>query len=326
MKQIPNPIRELPEAIRLRREFDAEKLRADLARITADSWGAQRTLADKGQTVTATPENWKVIPLRAPGGRVERTDPGGPGTDDYGPTPLAEQTPYLTEVLDSLPCPKRSARLMSLAPGVRVPEHVDTPTGLDYGFVRLHVPIVTNDGAVLTVGGVDHQWQPGTLWYGDFSRPHSLVNTGTEARVHLVIDCQVTPELLALYPEPFHREIPRSAVAFTRPEIVLHPREMADFHCRTTVPPWFLQLDSPAAETGEPDSPAQVTEKNGRLLLEIDGESPVGLIYVGGAEFVLQGWTEERGLALHLFGDTPEVTFYTRRGRRRRQVTRPAQV
>jgi hypothetical protein len=324
MNHTSDPIKELPSAVRLRREFDVEKLRADLARITGDSWGTQRTLADKGQEITATPSDWKCLPLRAPGGRAERTDPGGPGTDDFAPTPLVEHTPYLAEVLDSLPCPQRSVRLMSAAPGVRVPTHVDTPTGLDYGFLRLHVPIVTNDGAVLTIDGVDHRWQPGTFWYGDFSRPHSVSNTGDETRVHLVVDCQVTPELLTLFPESFAEAVPRSAVAFARPRVPLQQFELADFQCFTDVPPWFLRLDSPAEETGEDDLSGRVVEKDGRLVLEIAGESPIGLSCVGGSEFLLQGWTEERGVTLDLFGDTPQVTYFTRRGRVRKTVTRPA--
>jgi hypothetical protein len=46
----------------------------------------------------------------------------------------------------SLPAPLRCARLGLPAPGVEVPEHRDTPTGLLCGFVRLHVPISADPG------------------------------------------------------------------------------------------------------------------------------------------------------------------------------------
>lgn len=324
MSQIFDVIAELPEAAQLRPRFDADRLQADLDQLDNRTWGAQRTLVD-GDNLTAPAEiDWRCLTLRSPGGNLDRTDPGGPGTEEFANTPWIERTPYMAQVLAAIPSELRSARLMSLAPGVRVPEHRDTPTGLPYGFVRLHVPVNTNPEAILLIDGVEHRWQPGTLWYGDFSRLHSVINSGDHPRIHLVIDCVVTPELLALFPDHFLDRVPRSEVAFSQAEVVLQPFELSDFHCRLAVPPSFLRLDESVSEHDEQDRQARVTEKDGSLVLEIDEGPAIGLVHVGGGEFRLQGWIEERGLRLDLFGGTPRVVFHTRCGRRRRHVTRTA--
>ncbi len=319
-----DPIADLPEAAKLRLTFDPEQLQADVDRLGARTWGTQRSLVDGDGLTPSAQTDWRCLALRAPGGDPDRTDPGGPGVEGFADTPWAAHAPYLTEVLAALPAELRSARLMSLAPGVTVPEHRDTPTGLPYGFVRVHVPIRTNPGAVLTIDGVEHRWQPGTLWYGDFSRPHSVSNTGDRARIHLVVDCLVSPELLALFPEAFRRRVPVSEVAYSRPEVPLHAFELADFRCEVPVPPFALRLDDQAGESTEPDLPARVIDDAGTLVLQVADGPGIALVHVGGGEFRFQGWTEERGVRLDLFGDSPRAVFFTRCGRRRRHVTRKA--
>ncbi|MBZ3904626.1 MULTISPECIES: aspartyl/asparaginyl beta-hydroxylase domain-containing protein [Streptomyces] len=324
MTRTRDGIDDLPEAAVLRRSFDPEPLRRDLDILDERAWGAQRTVVDGGELTDEAEIDWRCLPLRSPAGDPARTDPGGPGTDGFADTPLLARAPHLAEVLDSLPTPLRCARLMSLAPGVEVPEHRDTPTGLLYGFVRLHVPIRTNPGAVLRIDGKEHRWRPGSLWYGDFGRPHSVVNTGDRARVHLVVDCAVTPALLDLFPEDFQRRVPLSDVAFARPEVPLRTFELTDFQCALTLPPSFLRLDEPVAEHAEPDLDARIVAEDGRLVLDLADGPRFGLVHVGGGEFLLQGWIEERGLYLGLAGDHPRVVLFSRRGRHRQSVERPA--
>jgi Aspartyl/Asparaginyl beta-hydroxylase len=95
---------------------------------------------------------------------------------------------------------------MALGPGARSPFHSDTKCGLPWDTVRLHVPIVTTPGAVLQISSDSADpadveticWQPGELWYADFTRPHLVRNTDEVTRIHLVIDAQVTEPLLDL--------------------------------------------------------------------------------------------------------------------------------
>lgn len=324
MRASLDSIADLPEAARLRLSFDPDKLQRDVDQLSERTWGAQRSVVDGGELTPSTEIDWRCLALRSPGGDPDRTDPGGPGIEGFADTPWIRHAPYLAEVLTSLPAELRSVRLMSLAPGVRVPEHRDTPTGLPYGFIRVHVPVRTNPGAVLSIDKVEHRWQPGTLWYGDFSRLHSVINTGDQVRIHLVIDCSISPGLLSLFPEHFQSRVPMSEVAYNRPEVPLQAFELAHFRCEVPVPPCVLRLDDQAGESAEPDLPAQVIDHEGTLVLKVSGGPSIALVHVGGGDFRFQGWIEERGLHLDLFGDSPRAVFYTRRGRRRQQITRTA--
>ncbi|MEU1474790.1 aspartyl/asparaginyl beta-hydroxylase domain-containing protein [Streptomyces sp. NPDC005760] len=324
MRTSLDSIADLPEAARLRLSFDPDKLQRDVDQLSERTRGAQRSVVGGGDLTPFTKIGWRFLALRSLGGDPDRTDAGGPGIEGFADTPWIRHTPYLAEVLASLPTELRSARLTSLAPGVTVPEHRDTPTGLPYGLIRVHVPIRTNLGAVLSIDEVEHRWQPGTLWYGDFSRLHSVTNTGDQARIHLVIDCSVSPELLSLFPEQFQSRVPMSEVAYSRPEIPLQAFELADFRCEVPVPPCMLRLDDQAVESAEPDLLAQVIEHEGTLVLKVSGGPSIALVHVGGGDFRFQGWTEERGVHLDFFGDSPRAVFYTRCGRRRQQITRTA--
>ncbi|MEW2619448.1 hypothetical protein [Streptomyces sp. NPDC048106] len=71
------------------------------------------------------------------------------------------------------------------------------------------------------VDGFASDWRratgaPGRLWYADFDRPHYAQNLGTERRIHLVVDCMPTPELVALFPEEFKNRLPWSEVLSAR--------------------------------------------------------------------------------------------------------------
>ncbi|MEK8143106.1 aspartyl/asparaginyl beta-hydroxylase domain-containing protein [Streptomyces sp. M10(2022)] len=69
----------------------------------------------------------------------------------------------------------------------------------------------------MVLDGVEQRWQPGTLWYADFERPHSLRNAGDRTRIHLVADCATNDKLLALFPDSFRADLPTSDIAYYRP-------------------------------------------------------------------------------------------------------------
>ena len=106
----------------------------------------------------------------------------------------------MPEVLESLAAPKRSVRVLSLAPGARVFEHHDPDSSIDRETARLHVPIVTHPDVDFVIGGRRVQMNAGELWYGDFSFPHKLCNRSRIERVHLVIDVEVSDAIRALFP------------------------------------------------------------------------------------------------------------------------------
>jgi quercetin dioxygenase-like cupin family protein len=250
------------------------------------------------------------------GGSPDRTDPGGPGLDEFGDTPWLAQAEYTRHVLASIPAPVRSARLMLLEPGTRVPEHDEPLYGLQFGGVRLHVPVITNPEAMVVVGGEAHHWEPGSVWYGDFSRPHSVRNNGQTPRVHLVVDCHVTLKLLSLFPDSFRSLVPWSDVVLSRPPIPLQRFEGRHFCRDFRVPAWFSEW--PGAGDLNRWEAGRIGDDDG-LVLSIGGRPRFRLTHLGNDEFRLAGWTEER--TLHIDSDNPEptVTFRRRVGRRVRE-------
>jgi hypothetical protein len=79
---------------------------------------------------------------------------------------------------------------MQLAPGASLEEHVDLVNQrVDFQLARFHVPIVTSPGSAMIVDGKQVDMMPGECWYLDVALPHSAANHGTEARIHLVVDC-----------------------------------------------------------------------------------------------------------------------------------------
>jgi hypothetical protein len=63
--------------------------------------------------------------------------------------------------------------------------------------VRIHMPIVTNPGAFLLAEGRAKHLEVGEAWTFDNQSTHAVVNGG-ETRVHLIIDVNPNPKLIAL--------------------------------------------------------------------------------------------------------------------------------
>ena len=68
----------------------------------------------------------------------------------------------------------------------------------DFGFSlmhchRVHIPLVTNPEVKFTVGERTIHMQEGELWEINNSYVHKVVNGGTEARVHMILDWAEPP-------------------------------------------------------------------------------------------------------------------------------------
>lgn len=316
--------------VRLSPEYDVAKLQEALLVLGGQRYFPQRTYSEGKITETLT-DGWRILPLRSPGGDPNRTDPGGPGLVDYADTPSLAEVPYLASIMAGLNTQLRAVRLMSLEAGATVEEHRDYPYGLPVGWVRLHAPIVTNDGAVLVVGGVENRWRPGGLYYADFGLPHSVRNTGDTARVHLVLDCFVTAGLLAQFPADFRAGLDEAETMLVRPaRPIEHPR-LQGFTGPIPVPAAFVATYEQAPTIAEfEDSAAADTkghlriDEEGRLVLAIDDGLESALVHIGGDEFRFLCWTEERTLAFEQRDGRTELVFRYRHGSRRAEIRRSA--
>jgi len=70
-----------------------------------------------------------------------------------------------------------------------VKPHIDR--WIDRKCHRVHVPLVTNEKAIVTVGGVDYHMGIGWSWDFDLFTKHSVRNDLDEDRIHLLIDVTI---------------------------------------------------------------------------------------------------------------------------------------
>lgn len=177
---------------RLPLSFDAVGLAADLHIAESESWIRHFVTQDYSG-------DWTALPLRSVAGSMQDIHAHPCPVEAYKATPLLLRCPYFQRVLEAFNCPMTSARLMRLGPGSEIKQHRDHGSGYEFGDLRLHIPILTSPEVAFYLDEQQVRMLPGECWYLNFSLPHRVINTGTTARVHLVIDCQLNPWLDAMF-------------------------------------------------------------------------------------------------------------------------------
>lgn len=203
----------VPPFIKLNIEFDVHRLQEDLKRAE-QRYHAQEVIGPY------TDGSWSGIALRSNNGSasdIEAFNQGG--SKD---TEVLDDCPYFKEVLGQLGFSSGVVRLLFLPAGKVIGSHRDKNSWVN-GYVRLHLPIVTHKDVTMIIDGQKQFMAAGELWFGDFSKLHSVENNSDITRVHMVIDSYVNEGLLALLPE--------DAVAAIRAEedIMLIPDEIQGF-------------------------------------------------------------------------------------------------
>jgi hypothetical protein len=164
-------------------EFDMEKLQEEIGLFGEDEW--------TDHFVKRNYEgSWQAIPLRAPAGATHPIQQifSNPACNEFCATDFLRRAPYMQQVLDRFQCALLSVRLMKLAAGSRIKEHVDPDLALEQGYARLHIPVTTNAQMEFLLNGEAVHMAPGECWYLRLSDPHSLHNRGSSDRVHIVMD------------------------------------------------------------------------------------------------------------------------------------------
>jgi LPS sulfotransferase NodH len=157
---------------RLPVRFDVERMRVEVAALSADAWTSHPNQIAGNTTVRL---------ISVSGGENDAVD--GP----MRPTAHLAQSPYLRQVLASFGVVWSRSRLLRLAPGARVPEHAD----INYHWfnrVRLHVPIITWPQVSFRCANETVHMAAGEAWLFDNWRLHSVANPTGEERIHLVAD------------------------------------------------------------------------------------------------------------------------------------------
>ena len=180
--------------------FDAQTLRKECERILAE----YHPLEQHGDDHAG---GWKAIGLISPDG-----DPFEDHNLKDRPhlkTPALKLAPYLESIIDGLDCETKRVRMMQLLPGERILWHCDSTETIDSLNARVHIPIVTNAGVHFQISHEDCRWEPGRLWYGDFSFPHRLHNAGGEPRIHVVLDLVINDFVRNLFPPEILAQAPQ---------------------------------------------------------------------------------------------------------------------
>ncbi len=164
--RFPRPLIQLP--IR----FDAARLAAEVAALSPGAW-------------VPHPQGFAgndAVPLVTVGGGLNHAFDGPMAASEH-----LLAMPYVMALMARLGGTWGRSRLMGLAPGARVPLHVD----IHYYWrthTRIHIPIVTNPRVTFACGQETVHMAPGEAWIFDSFQAHEVLNAGAEKRVHLVLD------------------------------------------------------------------------------------------------------------------------------------------
>jgi len=183
-------------AFRLPLHFDPALLLQDVREIEKqarwiDHWGA-------------APGEWGVIALISADGSPEsiHCNGGDPGK----PTPLLAKATHLQAAIGAFRAPILHARLSRLRPHASIRPHRDFGYASDRrwsferGFIRVHVPILTDERVQWRLADDRIDMRPGEAWYLNVCLRHSVENPTDDDRVHLVLELQVNQWLRRLFP------------------------------------------------------------------------------------------------------------------------------
>jgi Aspartyl/Asparaginyl beta-hydroxylase len=269
-------------AVRLPRTYDVDLLVRDL--------GVLREVPKATQPGPYHEGEWTGIALHSMGGK-DSVFPSSPGMDSYQETERLRNTPYFKKILDELKCPKEVVRILFLPPGGHIKNHFDFHTNFQFGLLRLHIPILTHPDVAFVIDGHRVNWKAGELWYGDFSRVHSVKNDSQIIRVHMVVDVQINDFVLNLFPADFVSRRRAEGISMTREPMPASEAELRRFTCDFRIPGEFM----PMFVIGKPLSTltkgavASVRLMDGKLLVLVNNEPAFRLERISDDTFGISG-------------------------------------
>jgi aspartyl/asparaginyl beta-hydroxylase len=269
-------------AVRLPRTYDVDLLLRDFRALSDVPTAPQPGPYHKGE--------WTGIALYSMGGK-DSVFPSSPGMDRYQETEQLQRAPYFKQILDDLECPKEVVRILFLPPGGHIKDHFDFHTSFQFGLLRLHIPIVTHPDVAFIIDGQRMNWKAGELWYGDFSRVHSVQNDSQIVRIHMVIDVQINDFLLGLFPKDFIERRRVEGISMTREAMPASEAELRRFVCDFRIPGEFM----PMFVIGKPLSTlargavASVRLVHGKLMVLLNNEPAFRLERMAEDTFSISG-------------------------------------
>ena len=172
------------KSLKLPFEFDARRLQGDAAQFSTTDWKPHFNIHNyEGE--------WSVVPLRAVKGARDQIFPDPDAPDGYVSTEMMAKCRYVPELLKTFECELQTVRFLKLTAGSVIRRHRDYEQGFEDGFIRIHVPVVTNENVDFVLNDEHLTMLEGETWYVNVNFHHSVRNAGQTDRIHLVIDCVV---------------------------------------------------------------------------------------------------------------------------------------
>lgn len=187
-------------SLRLPFEFDKERLLRDLEQFGPDDWTPHFNTGYYDG-------DWSGIALRAPKDAHLDLYPD-PTAETFVDTKMLDRCSYIPSVLASFKCVLESARFLRLTAGSQIKEHRDYKSGYEDGYVRLHIPIVTDPLVEFYLDGQRIDMHPGEVWYVNVNLKHRVLNNSAIDRVHLVVDCLVNDWLRTIFKDDRRAALP----------------------------------------------------------------------------------------------------------------------
>jgi mannose-6-phosphate isomerase-like protein (cupin superfamily) len=117
---------------------------------------------------------------------------GGPDqAPEFFPNEALLKCPYLLTILETFKCKKETFRIHTLESNAAIKPHRDIGFSFEDGFIRIHIPVQTNDQVQLIVNNEHIKMSAGECWYCNFNEVHEVKNKSNEPRTHLILDCIV---------------------------------------------------------------------------------------------------------------------------------------
>ena len=100
-----------------------------------------------------------------------------------------QQCSYLQEVLHTFPCDKFTYRAQNLRSGGLIKKHNDGDKGLKHRWIRLNIPVSTNEKVHTYFNGERIPMKNGECWLPNVVKDHWMENQSDATRWLLLLDC-----------------------------------------------------------------------------------------------------------------------------------------
>ncbi len=140
----------------------------------------------------------QIIPLVSPNGKKYRLS-GFSNGPEFKECLILQKCPAIRQFLDSIPGKKLSCRISIMEKGTEIHPHRDYFRSLEFGVIRLHLPIQTDPKIFFQIENRKYHLNKGRLHYVNISKIHQLINPIKKNRIHIIVDLEVTRELLKYF-------------------------------------------------------------------------------------------------------------------------------